>query len=54
MVSTMSGKHGTSSKGTEVPRSKLVDELKKLSNYFTTQDLRSKKVIRKDFEFDLK
>ena len=53
VVSTMAGKHGSSSKGTEVPRSKLVDELKKLSNYFTTQDLRTKSIIRKDFEFDL-
>jgi hypothetical protein len=53
VVSTMAGKHGSSSKGTEVPRSKLVDELKKNSNYFTTQDLRGKNSIRKDFEFDL-
>lgn len=53
VVSTMAGKHGSSGKGTEVPRSKLVDELKKLSNYFTTQDLRGKNSIRKDFEFDL-
>jgi hypothetical protein len=54
VASTMAGKHGTSTKGTEVPRSKLVDALRKESNYFTTQDLRSKTKIFKDFEFDLK
>lgn len=53
VVSTMAGKHGTPSKGTEVPRSKLVDELKKMSNYFTTQDLKGKKNIVKEFTFDL-
>lgn len=54
VASTMAGKHGTASKGTEVPRSKLVDALKKESNYFTTQDLRSKNKFFRDFEFDLK
>ncbi|HJQ24142.1 MAG TPA: hypothetical protein VKA60_09530 [Blastocatellia bacterium] len=52
VVSTMAGKHGTPSKGTEVPRSKLVEELKKMSNYFTTQDLKGKNLF-KDFTFDL-
>ena len=38
-VSTMSGKHGDPKKHTEVPRKSLVDALKKLSNYFTTQKI---------------
>jgi hypothetical protein len=54
VVSTMTGKHGTSSKGTEVPRTRLVEELKHLSSYFTTQELKGKKRIRMDLEFDLK
>jgi hypothetical protein len=54
VVSTMAGKHGTASKATEVPRSKLVEELKLKSDYFTTQDLRGKKNWHQDFEFDLK
>jgi hypothetical protein len=53
VVSTMAGKHGSSSKGTEVPRSKLVEALEKESNYFSTQTLRSKKIIQRDFVFDL-
>ena len=32
---------------------KLVDELKKMSNYFATQDLKGKKNIVKEFTFDL-
>lgn len=48
IVSTMSGKHGSPPK-TEVPRRPLVDALDKESNYFTTQDLRGVKNIRKDF-----
>ena len=39
VVSTMAGKHGSARSGTEVPRSKLVDELKKQSDFFTTQKL---------------
>ena len=38
-VSTMAGKHGDSRRGTEVPRSKLVNELERRSEFFTTQDL---------------
>lgn len=53
VVSTMAGKHGTPNKGTEVPRSTLVEELKQKSDYFTTQDLRGKKSLRQDFEIDL-
>lgn len=52
VASTMIGKHGTPSKGTEVPRTKLVEALKKESDYFSTQELKGKN-IRKDFEFDL-
>jgi hypothetical protein len=39
VVSTMAGKHGSARSGTEVPRSKLVDALKKQSDFFTTQKL---------------
>ena len=39
VVSTMAGKHGSARSGTEVPRSKLVDELKRHSDFFTTQKL---------------
>lgn len=54
VVSTMSGKHGSASRGTEVPRAKLVEQLKKESEYFTTQDIRGKKTFFKDFEFRLR
>ena len=40
VVSTMAGKHGSARSGTEVPRSKLVDELKEHSDFFTTQSLK--------------
>jgi hypothetical protein len=52
IVSTMAGKHGTPPK-TEVPRKPLVETLTKESNYFTTQELRGVKNIRKDFEIEL-
>jgi hypothetical protein len=48
IVSTMAKKHGTPPK-TEVPRRPLVDALKKESDFFTTQDLKGAKNIRKDF-----
>jgi len=54
VISTMSGKHGSASRGTEVPRTKLVEELKKESDYFTTQELRGKKTFFKDFDFRLR
>jgi hypothetical protein len=47
VVSTLSGKHGSAQKGTEVPRKKLVDELKRYSAFFTTQDLKVR-ALRKD------
>lgn len=52
LVSTMSGKHGSPPK-TEVPRKPLVDALGKESNFFSTQELRGVKNIRKDFEIEL-
>lgn len=53
VVSTMSGKHGSASRGTEVPRTKLVEEMQRESEYFTTQDLKGKKTFFKDFNFAL-
>ena len=45
-VSTMAGKHGDSKKRTEVPRKSLVDALKKMSTYFTTQTLEEDQLSR--------
>lgn len=42
VVSTMSGKHGSVDRDTEVPRSKLVDALTDESEFFTTQKLTKK------------
>jgi hypothetical protein len=42
MVSTLADKHGESSRGTEVPREKLITALKHLSDFHTTQDLPSR------------
>lgn len=42
VVSTMSGKHGSKARGTEVPRGKLVDALEAESDFFTTQNLTKK------------
>jgi hypothetical protein len=53
VVSTMSGKHGSSSRGTEVPRTTLVEEFKKESEYFTTQDIKGRRIFFKDFTFNL-
>ena len=52
VVSTMAGKHGSPPK-TEVPRRPLVEALKKETEFFTTQDLKGVKNIRKDFVIDL-
>lgn len=51
VVSTMSGKHGSPPK-TEVPRRPLVEALTRETNFFTTQDLKGQKNIRKDFILD--
>lgn len=53
IVSTMAGKHGSADRGTEVPRGKLVEALKRESDYFTTQDLRRKSTLKKVFHIDL-
>jgi hypothetical protein len=42
LMSTMEGKHGTVSSQTEVPRVKLVRELARESDLFTTQQLKGK------------
>ena len=52
VVSTMSGKHGSPPK-TEVPRRPLVNALTQETDFFTTQDLKGPKNIRKDFLLDL-
>jgi len=52
VVSTMEGKHGKKTSGTEVPRTKLVTELKKNSDFFTTQEL-TKKELFHDVEIKL-
>jgi hypothetical protein len=52
MVSTRANKHGSVSRGTEVPRRPLVEELKKSSEFRTTQDIRSKRTFWVDFDFD--
>jgi Metallo-beta-lactamase superfamily len=49
-VSTMAGKHGSTSRQTEVPRRPLVDELEKNSEFFTTQSLK-KAEPSEPFEF---
>ncbi|MEZ6062998.1 MAG: hypothetical protein R3C19_21845 [Planctomycetaceae bacterium] len=50
VVSTRSGVHGSRSRGTEVPRSKLVDALKRDSNFKSTQ--RAKRMFF-DLEWDV-
>jgi hypothetical protein len=40
MLSTLSGKHGSVDRGTEVPRKPLLDELQGSSRLFNTQDAR--------------
>jgi hypothetical protein len=44
IVSTLTGKHGSVDRGTEVPRSKLVQALKTESTFATTQSLTSRNV----------
>ncbi|HEX3238553.1 MAG TPA: hypothetical protein VHR18_00270 [Solirubrobacterales bacterium] len=52
MVSTAAGKHGSDSRGTEVPRKVLIKELEGKSDLSNTQRLRSRKVFWNDVEFD--
>ncbi|MHC1765008.1 MAG: hypothetical protein AB9869_12020 [Verrucomicrobiia bacterium] len=53
VVSTMANKHGSVDRGTEVPRGKLVDALKRESEYFSTQDLRKKSDLKHVLQMDL-
>jgi hypothetical protein len=53
VVSTMPGKHGSSLRGTEVPRKPLMKELKANSRFFTTQSLTKRNVFSHDVEFAL-
>lgn len=52
VVSTMGGKHGSDSRGTEVPRRKLTDALKEETDYLTTQTLRGEDAFFHQQEFD--
>lgn len=51
--STLSGKHGDARNGTEVPRKKLVEALKRESEYITTEDIKGKMNLRTELEMDL-
>jgi hypothetical protein len=53
VVSTMTGKHGSTERGTEVPRKSLMEELKAKSKLSNTQDLKKKKDFFHDQEFVL-
>jgi hypothetical protein len=48
VVSTLAGKHGHPEDGTEVPRTKLVADLTKYSDYYTTQAMESSQDIFHD------
>jgi hypothetical protein len=50
LVSTLKGKHGHETRGTEVPRKKLVDELKAKSDFFSTdsKEMANEMKINKD------
>ncbi len=50
VVSTLAGKHGHPEDGTEVPRSKLVSELTKRTEYFSTQFLEGSEALYKDID----
>jgi hypothetical protein len=52
-VSTLAGKHGSKSRGTEVPRRTLIKELELKSNLGNTQKIRSRKTFWIDQELDL-
>lgn len=52
VVSTKPGKHGSVQSHTEVPRSTLVAELQKESDYFSTQDLPKAQICR-EYVFEL-
>ena len=50
VVSTLAGKHGHPEDGTEVPRTKLVADLTKFSDYYTTQAMESSEDIFHDIQ----
>jgi ribonuclease BN (tRNA processing enzyme) len=52
MVSTAAGKHGSTARGTEVPRKLLIDELAKMSDLSNTQSLKSRSVFWNDVEIE--
>jgi hypothetical protein len=52
-VSTLSNKHGSKARGTEVPRRTLVDALELKSELRNTQKIRSRKTFWIDQELDL-
>ena len=53
MVSTMSGKHGSTARGTEVPRSVLIKELTKSSELKNTQSLKTRELFWNDVELEV-
>jgi hypothetical protein len=53
VVSTMAGKHGSSARGTEVPRGKLVAELGRNSEFQTTQSVKSAKSLFIETKIDV-
>jgi hypothetical protein len=53
LVSTLSGKHGSVARKTEVPRKLLIDELTRMSDLSNTQTLRSRKQFWVDVDIDL-
>ena len=53
MVSTAVGKHGSTARGTEVPRKVLIEELEKMSDLKSTQSLKSRRVFWNDVELEL-
>jgi hypothetical protein len=53
VASTLEGKHGDEEKHSEVPRISLVKELKGKSDYYTTQQMRSKNALYHEIEIRL-
>jgi hypothetical protein len=53
MVSTLPGKHGSRERNTEVPREVLVAELRRMSDFQTTQEVTSPTAFWNDVELEL-
>lgn len=53
MVSTAAGKHGSTARGTEVPRKPLIEELTEMSDLKNTQSLKKRSVFWNDVELEL-